>query len=66
MTEATHKLLVAHVRSFCNDLAYATARVLRKLPESERAEALTFLQDQCSLYSPMTSQLIEAHLEEAK
>lgn len=49
---------------FARDLAAAAAKQLRKVSLREREDAIAFLQDQTSLYSPYTADEIERVLSE--
>jgi len=55
MTEDTHILLSEVSGVFARAVARAAADVLAALEPSERDEALYYLQDQTSLFSPLTS-----------
>jgi hypothetical protein len=51
------------VEEFCDDLAAATAKQLRKLHPDLREEGVAYLQDATSLYSPYVADAIARHLK---
>lgn len=65
MRESTHVKLVRLGDTFSLDLAAITVKALRQIPEKERGEALAYLQDHTSLYSPCVANAIAEGLEHA-
>tara|TARA_R100001143_G_C3360997_1_gene135688 strand:- start:20224 stop:20424 length:201 start_codon:yes stop_codon:yes gene_type:complete len=58
MRAETHKALVTLGDRFCRELGELTGNILAELPADEHDEALVYLQDRTSLYSPFTADII--------
>lgn len=63
MTEDTHIYLTEAGSKFQQAMAQAAAEVLKEVPEEDRLEAVYYLQDHTSLFSPYVAELIRKELE---
>lgn len=55
-----HTSSESHVNEFIADVAAAASKQLQMVPPSQRPALKMLLQDQCSLYSPYMSGIIES------
>lgn len=65
-TEQEHELVSTEGTAFCRALAALTAEVLNKFEPEVREYVKVCLQDQTSLYSPFTADLILVRLLQLK